>query len=203
MRKANTEIMPLIKQRTLEMLMKKNPDQIGMRDIAENCGITATSIYHYYRDKDKLFQEISLDCLYKLNKRIKDAAITENSAKKQIKNAIKSFRDWCFENPRLSLLIMQGIKSADDAMPEIIEQYYVCNRTGEELLKKAVSLGEARSENPRLDIDILISGLWGCIEAILLKKSETEYWEDGKAFTDRFIKIWTKSIFVNDKNDKD
>lgn len=203
MRKANTEIMPLIKQRTLEMLMKKNPDQIGMRDIAENCGITATSIYHYYRDKDKLFQEISLDCLYELNKRIKDAVITENSAKKQIKNAIKSFRDWCFENPRLSLLIMQGIKSADDAMPEIIEQYYVCNRTGEELLKKAVRLGEARSENPRLDIGILISGLWGCIEAILLKKSETEYWEDGKAFTDRFIKIWTKSIFVNDKNDKD
>ena len=122
MRKANTEIMPLIKQRTLEMLMKKNPDQIGMRDIAENCGITATSIYHYYRDKDKLFQEISLDCLYELNKRIKDAANTGNSAKKQIKNAIKSFRDWCFENPRLSLLIMQGIKSADDAMPEIIEQ---------------------------------------------------------------------------------
>ncbi|MBQ5999301.1 MAG: TetR/AcrR family transcriptional regulator [Treponema sp.] len=201
MRKTNTEIMPVIKQRTLELLMKKNPDQIGMRDIAKNCGITAPSIYHYYKDKDKLFQEISLDCLYELNERIKTAANNGNTTKKQIKNAIKSFRDWCFENPRLSLLIMQGIKSADDATPEIMEQYYVCNRTGEELLKIAVNQGEARSENPRLDIGILISGLWGCIESILLKKSESEYWKDGKTFTDRFIKIWIKSVFVNDKND--
>lgn len=201
MRKANVEIMPLIKQRTLELLMKKNPEEIGMRDIAENCGITATSIYHYYKDKDKLFQAISLDCLYKLNDRIKEAAKNGNTIKKQIKNAIKSFRDWCFENPRLSLLVMEGIKSADDATQEIIEQYYVCNRTGEDLLRKAVALGEARSENPRLDIGILISGLWGCIESIILKKSEPEYWEDGKEFTDRFIKIWIKSIFINDKND--
>jgi len=201
MRKANVEIMPLIKQRTLELLMKKNPEEIGMRDIAENCGITATSIYHYYKDKDKLFQAISLDCLYKLNDRIKEAAKNGNTIKKQIKNAIKSFRDWCFENPRLSLLVMEGIKSADDATQEIIEQYYVCNRTGEDLLRKAVAQGEARSENPRLDIGILISGLWGCIESIILKKSEPEYWEDGKEFTDRFIKIWIKSIFINDKND--
>lgn len=201
MRKANAEIMPLIKQRTLELLMKKNPEGIGMRDIAENCGITATSIYHYYKDKDKLFQAISLDCLYKLNDRIKEAAKNGNTIKKQIKNAIKSFRDWCFENPRLSLLVMEGIKSADDATQEIIEQYYVCNRTGEDLLRKAVAQGEARSENPRLDIGILISGLWGCIESIILKKSEPEYWEDGKEFTDRFIKIWIKSIFINDKND--
>ncbi|WP_296850635.1 hypothetical protein [Treponema sp.] len=28
-----------------------------------SCEITATSIYHYYKDKDKLFQAISLDCL--------------------------------------------------------------------------------------------------------------------------------------------
>lgn len=201
MRKANVEIMPLIKHRTLELLMKKNPAEIGMRDIAENCGITATSIYHYYKDKDKLFQAISLDCLYKLNDRIKEAAKNGNTIKKQIKNAIKSFRDWCFENPRLSLLVMERIKSADDATQEIIEQYYVCNRTGEDLLRKAVAQGEARSENPRLDIGILISGLWGCIESIILKKSEPEYWEDGKEFTDRFIKIWIKSIFINDKND--
>ena len=85
MRKANVEIMPLIKQRTLELLMKKNPEEIGMRDIAENCGITATSIYHYYKDKDKLFQAISLDCLYKLNDRIKEAAKNGNTIKKQIK----------------------------------------------------------------------------------------------------------------------
>ena len=175
--------------------MQKNPDQIGMRDIAQSCGITATSIYHYYKDKDKLFQAISLDCLYELNEKIKIASQKGDSIKIQIENAIKAFRDWCFENPRLSLLVMEGIKSADDASPELIEEYYVCNRTGEELLKKAIAQGMAHSENPRLDVGILVSGLWGCIESVLLKKSDVEYWENNRAFTDRFISLWMDSIF--------
>ncbi|MBQ9908836.1 MAG: TetR/AcrR family transcriptional regulator, partial [Treponema sp.] len=81
------------------------------------------------------------------------------------------------------------------ASPELIEEYYVCNRTGEELLKKAIAQGMAHSENPRLDVGILVSGLWGCIESVLLKKSDVEYWENNRAFTDRFISLWMDSIF--------
>lgn len=198
MRNANTEIIPLIKRKTLELLMQKNPEQIGMRDIAAACGITATTIYHYYDDKDRLFQEIGLDCLRGLNALIAERARKGKTIKARIRNAITAYRDWCLENPRLALLVMQGIKSASDAPAERIEEYYVCNRTGEVLLKKAVKEGAARSSNPRLDVGILVSGLWGCVESVLLKKSEMEYWKNGTAFTDRFIKLWMKSMFVED-----
>ena len=199
MRKPNTEIKEIIKEKSLELLMQKNPEQIGMREIAAACGITATNIYHYYKDKDRLFQEISLDCLYKLNIRLTKATQKEKTIKKQIQSAIEAYRDWCFENPRRALLVMQGIKSADDASPEVIEEYYVCNRTGERLLKEAVRQGIAKSTNPRLDVSILVSGLWGCIESVLLKKSEPDYWEKGNTYTDRFIKLWITSIFGGDE----
>lgn len=199
MRKPNTEIISVIKSRTLELLMQKNPDQIGMREIASACQITATNIYHYYKDKDRLFQDISLDCLYELNERLLSASQKGKSLRKQIQNAIEAFRDWSFENPRRALLVMQGIKSADDATPELIEQYYVCNRTGEQLLREAIKQGAAQSTNPRLDVSILVSGLWGCIESVLLKKCETEYWDKGKAYTDRFISFWLKSVFAGDE----
>ncbi|MDD7415793.1 MAG: TetR/AcrR family transcriptional regulator [Treponemataceae bacterium] len=199
MRKPNTEIKKIIKEKSLELLMQKNPEQIGMREIAAACGITATNIYHYYKDKDRLFQEISLDCLYKLNIRLTKATQKEKTIKKQIQSAIEAYRDWCFENPRRALLVMQGIKSADDASPEVIEEYYVCNRTGERLLKEAVRQGIAKSTNPRLDVSILVSGLWGCIESVLLKKSEPDYWEKGNTYTDRFIKLWITSIFGGDE----
>ena len=195
MRNPNTQITAIIKEKTLGLLMKKNPEQIGMRDIAAECKITATNIYHYYKDKDQLFQAVSLDCLNELNKRI-EASVKGGDIKEDILNAIHTFEDWCFENPRRALLVMQGIKSADDAGAEMIEAFYVCNRTGGELLTKAVKLGLAKSDNVRLDIDILVSGLWGCIEAVILKKSEPEYWENGKAFTGRFIDIWIKGIFT-------
>ena len=70
MRNPNTEIKAMIKEKTLELLMQKNPEQIGMREIAATCRITATNIYHYYKDKNCLFQKISLDCLYELNSRL-------------------------------------------------------------------------------------------------------------------------------------
>ena len=67
------------------------------------------------------------------------------------------------------------------------------------LNKEAIKQGMAKSTNPRLDVSILVSGLWGCIESVLLKKSEPDYWEKGNAYTDRFIKLWINSIFVGDE----
>lgn len=195
LRNANPDIIPMIKEKTLNLLMEKNPEAIGMRDIAKACGITATTIYHYYTDKDGLFQAIGLDCLLELNRRIINEVQKHQETREQILSAIGTFRDWSFENPRRALLIMQGIKSTENASPNVIEQFYTCNRTGENLLKKAVAERRAVSENPRLDVGVLVSGVWGCIESVLLKKSDVEYWENGRQFTDHLISIWMKTIF--------
>lgn len=199
MRKTNTEIVPLIKAKALELLMKHNPDSIGMRDIARECNITAANIYHYYTDKNRLFQEISLDCLRQLNESIIKNTASAVNPREKILCAIETYRSWCFENPRKALLVMQGIKSADDAPEETISEYYVCNRTGTALLEECIALGIAKSDNPLLDVDILVTGLWGCIESVILKKCQSEYWDKGKDYTNRFISMWMKSIFVEEK----
>ncbi len=199
MRNPNPAIISQIKETALKMLMEKDPLQIGMRDIARECGITATNIYHYFKDKDRLFQAVSLDCLYKLNERIVENLEKALTIKDKIIMALEAYRNWCFENPRRALLVMQGIKSADDLSPEMIEEYYVCNRTGEKLLLEAINQGQAKSSNPRLDVGILVSGLWGCIESVLLKKSEKEYWNNGIEYTNRFITMWCNSIFTGDE----
>ena len=195
MRNANPEIVQTIKTKTLELLMHREPDAITMRDIAANCKITAANIYHYYKDKDKLFQAISLDCLNDLNERIVKKSKSTRTDQKRLYGAIDAFRTWCFENPRRALLVMQRIESASEADDEIVERYYVCNRTGAALLKECVQSGIARSANPDLDVGILVSGLWGCIEAVILKKCDKKYWNNGKAYTDRFIKLWMNAIF--------
>ena len=201
MRNPNTQITAIIKEKTLGLLMKKNPEQIGMRDIAAECGITATNIYHYYKDKDRLFQAVSLDCLNELNRRIKES-VKGGDIREDILNAIGTYEDWCFENPRRALLVMQGIKSADDITPEQMEEFYVCNRTGEKLLREAIKQGLARSTDPRFDVSLLVSGLWGCSESVLLKKCEVEFWDNGMAYTDRFIKMWCNSVFIEEDRGK-
>ncbi len=145
-----------------------------------------------------MFQSISLDCLNQLNEKIKENAARGKTIKAQIKNAVFAYRDWCFENPRRCLLVMQEIKSAEDITPEQTEEFYVCNRTGEKLLREAIKQGLAKSSDPRFDVSLLVSGLWGCIESVLLKKCEVEYWDNGNAYTDRFIKMWCNSVFLEE-----
>lgn len=196
MRNANPELVSSIKKRTLELLMKKDPAEIGMREIAKNCGVSATAIYHYYKDKDCLFQAISLDCLNEINKAIESAAEKAASSKEKVLAAIRAFRDWSLKNPRVASLVMEKIKSAVNLSSEETEKFYVCNRTGEKLLELCVKEGSARSENPRLDVGVLIFGLWGCIQSVISRKSEVEYWENSEPFTERFINMWAENIFV-------
>lgn len=196
MRNANPELVSSIKKRTLELLMEKEPSEIGMREIAKNCGVSATAIYHYYKDKDCLFQEISLDCLNEINSVIESAAENAGSPKEKVLAAIRAFRDWSLKNPRVASLVMEKIKSAVNLSPEETEKFYVCNRTGEKLLELCVAEGSARSENPRLDVGVLVFGLWGCIQAVISRKSEAEYWENSEPFTERFINMWAENIFV-------
>lgn len=196
MRNANPELVSSIKKRTLELLMEKEPTEIGMREIAQKCGVSATAIYHYYRDKDCLFQAISLDCLNEINSVIESAAEKVVSPKEKCLSAIRAFRDWSLKNPRVASLVMEKIKSAVNLSPEETEKFYVCNRTGEKLLELCVKEGSAHSENPRLDVGVLIFGLWGCIQSVISRKSEVEYWKNSEPFTERFINMWAENIFV-------
>lgn len=59
MRKPNTALLEKIKEAAAELLKDKEPSEIGMRDIAAKCGITAANIYHYYKDKTELFRDIT------------------------------------------------------------------------------------------------------------------------------------------------
>lgn len=59
MRKPNTALLEKIKEAAAELLKDKEPSEIGMRDIAAKCGITAANIYHYYKDKTELFKDIT------------------------------------------------------------------------------------------------------------------------------------------------
>lgn len=196
MRNANPELVSSIKKRTLELLMEKEPSEIGMREIAKNCSVSATAIYHYYKDKDCLFQAISLECLNEINKVIESAAEKATLPKEKCLAAIRAFRDWSLKNPRVASLVMEKIKSAVNLSPEETEKFYVCNRTGEKLLELCVEEGSAHSENPRLDVGILVFGLWGCLQAVISRKSEVEYWENSEPFTERFINMWAENIFV-------
>lgn len=194
MRKSNTKLEEKIKERTLMLLETKEPYEIGMRDIAEVCGVSATSIYLYYKDKNDLFHKISQECLVQLEELMMNQTKAESDSVKMISVALKTFRDWCFANPRKAMLIMGKFKADEQAPKEEMDKYYVCNRMGKLLLDKCVSENQLKSENTLMDTNVLIYGLWGCVESVLQKRSDIELWSRQVEYTDRFIEIMLKGL---------
>ncbi|MFP3091227.1 TetR/AcrR family transcriptional regulator [Treponema sp. TIM-1] len=187
MRKANPELIMAIKKKALEMLMKKEPEEITMRDIAKGCGVTATTLYYYYSDKDTLFEEVKLESIAEMNGFIQKKLEGIQEPLKAIKAALTAFRDWAFENPRMAILVMGRFKANKEVSNEQLEAYYLNNYFGKALLDAAVKVGKSKSKDTLLDSSLIIAALWGAIESVLLNRTMPEYWDQGLLFTNKMI----------------
>ena len=201
-----TDLAARIQGKTLELLLEKEPEEISMRNIANACGVTATSLYYYYRDKDTLFIETKLDCIDKMNsfiaERVTKQTITyEKRGKKpdplmEIRTGLEAFRDWAFENPRIALLVMSRLKVDTDTDTEKMNKYYQSTFLGKAILDRAVKEGVSDSADTLLNVNLGIAALWGAIEMVLLDRVIPQYCTKRGAmiFTNEMIGLLMSSL---------
>ena len=205
MPKAATNLAVFIRDKTLELLLEKEPEEISTRDIAKACGVTATSLYYYYRDRETLFTEVKLCCIEKM-----DAVISEHTAKKtkqrgqskkqdprgEIRTGLEAFRDWAFANPRIALLVMGRLKADTRDDPEKMKKYYQSTLFAKNLLDRTVQGGFLNSKDTLLDASLCISALWGAIETALLNRTVPQYWSKRGSvdFTNKMIDFLLTSL---------
>lgn len=192
MRLPNKELENQILQMAIELLMEKEPAEIGMRDVAKKCNVSATTIYNYYKDKNQLFMKISLFFLRELSEKMSAALKTVEPPAEKIRTALKVYRDWCFEKPEVALLVFSKLK--ETISDEDIMNFYICNRLGENLLAECEDKKLYKGKDVALDTGIIISGMWGCIESIITKRADPVFWNEGILFTDRFIEVIISSL---------
>jgi AcrR family transcriptional regulator len=193
LRKQNPATEKNIRSACLSLLLEKEPELIGMRDIATRCGISATAIYYYYSDKEKLFEAVKKDCLKRMDEWI-SSQVSGTDTLSQLRSALEAFRDWAFANPRIALLVMGRLKANTGASSTEMPLYYRSLTLGKELLDKAVAEGSCRSNDTILDSSVCVSAVWGTIESILLNRSAPELWNRGKETTDRIIDICIQAV---------
>jgi AcrR family transcriptional regulator len=211
MGKKETDLAPRIREKTLELLMEKEPEAISTRDIAKACGVTATSIYYYYKDREALFTEIKRECVEKMDTFIFEKVEKEVfKLKKQekepnplmeVKLGLEAFRDWAFSNPRIALLVMERIKADTQDDAKKIDKYYTSTILAKNLLDKAVENGLLSSKNTVLDASLFIAALWGAIESVLLNRTMPQYWSKrgGIEFTNKMIDLLLASLMRKDR----
>ena len=197
MGKPETDLAPRIREKTLELLLEKEPEEISTRDIAKACGVTATSLYYYYKNKETLFTEVKLDCVGKMDKFILgQIAKKAGNQKNELRTGLEAFRDWAFANPRMALLVMGRLKADTMAEPEKMKKYYQSTFFAKTMLDKAVKAGFSKSKNTLLDVSLCIAALWGAVESVLLKRTVPQYWSKrgGLVFTNKMIDLLLTSL---------
>ena len=212
MGKPRTDLAPRIREKTLALLLEKEPEEISTRDIAKACGVTATSLYYYYKDKETLFIEVKLDCVERMVSFISEAVAKKlkkysKEGKKvtpllELKTGFEAFRDWSFGNPRIALLVMGRLKADTQADSDKMKKYYQSTAFVKIMLDNAVGAGLIKSKDTMLDACLCIAALWGAIESVLLNRTIPQYWTQKGSieFTDNMIDLLITSLTLKKKD---
>ena len=88
-----------IKTEFLRLLDEKPLSQITVKNIVEACGINRNSFYYHYQDIPALIEEIVRE--------LADRFITEYPDSGSIEEAINAVVDFCSQNRRAILLMVQ------------------------------------------------------------------------------------------------
>ncbi len=201
MRVANPELERQIRERTLSLLMEKEPVEIGMRDIAKACGVSATTIYYYYADKDALLEAVKLDCLGRIDAFIRGRTEKSATGFARIRAGLEAFRDWAFAHRTEALLVMGKFKPNLGADAEEMSRYYRSADFAKEILDEAVADGSVVCDDTALASSLCIAAVWGAIEMVLLNRSDPRYWDREIFFTDGMIDMCLSAIISGGRNE--
>ncbi len=196
MRSPNPELEQKIRKECLALLLQKEGELIGMRDIASACGVSPTSIYYYFKDKEELFEAVKLDCIKMMDDFIRIHSASFIDPAFRFRAGLRAFRDWAFGNPRIAVLIMGRLKANLSLEGASYAPYYVSTDNAKALLDQAVAEGKAKSTDTRMDSSLCIAAVWGAIESILLNRTAPEYWGAGIEFTDRMIELCCSAFLI-------
>uniref|UniRef100_A0A7T8BC87 TetR/AcrR family transcriptional regulator n=1 Tax=Breznakiella homolactica TaxID=2798577 RepID=A0A7T8BC87_9SPIR len=196
MKEPNTELAGEIRRKTLNLLINKEPEEISMREIARECGVSATTLYYYYTDREALFEEVKRDCLAAMDRYIAKKLRPVSDPARGVRKMLEAFRDWCLAYPRIALLVMDRFKANRDAGKEELKFYYRSTQLGKEILDRAVAAGLSKSTDTLLDTSLCIAAIWGAVQSVLLNRTIPEYWDKGKQFTDRMIDLCCGAVLT-------
>ena len=195
-RPKNTDIESGILSAAMKELSRIRPDKVTMRAVAKKAGITATTIYYYFKDREELFEAVKFRYIDELSAFLAAADPGSGSHALRLRRFMRGFADWCFANPGPARLIMSGLPANLSPPAEALPRYYRANRAAREVLAAAVQAGELRSEDPDLDVSVGIGAVWGAVQLTLDHRFEPAFWKAGSTVADRAIEVFMNGLIA-------
>jgi AcrR family transcriptional regulator len=193
-RPKNLEIENAILAAACDELSAALPEKITMRHVAKKAGITATTIYYYYKSRDELFEAVKFRYIDEMSAYLSAGDPGGEYYTPRLRCLMRSFADWCFSNPGPARLVMARLPANLSPAPEDLPRYYRANIAAMTLLGPAVESGELHSDNPELDLAVGLGALWGTVQLALDRRFDPSLWGAENAVVDRTIELFLDGL---------
>jgi len=146
-RRANPELPKNILAEAEKIIVASGHEAINMRDLAKRVGVSATAIYHYFENKEKLLLQIKLQAAEKLNKRIRriDPALTPIEAIRRLGEEYIVFAE---EYPNLYRLLFEtpigNTPMGQAEQPVLYYTYFTARNTLDRMVKTKMHRRDTR-----------------------------------------------------------
>lgn len=115
------------------LLYEEGHKALSMRKIAKKVGVSATSIYLHFENKDHLLHTLIEESVEELSRAIERSALTESDTVERLKSIIDHYVDFAFSNPEKYQIIYTVRADAMARYPK--EKFRKARRCYEHLVK--------------------------------------------------------------------
>lgn len=131
-----TETEQKILEAAEKVFYQKGKSGTSMQDIADEAGITRTSLNYYYRSKDKLFDEVFRRALSLFIPKV--AAIMNSGSvfSEYMQEMVEVIIDTMVENPQIPVFVLQELTTNPGRMPEMMTELGIHNLVAREQISR-------------------------------------------------------------------
>lgn len=131
------------------VFVKKGMAGARMQEIADEAGINKAMLHYYYRNKEKLFQQVFHEALHKLFRPLADCLMRENSLFDKIRDICLHYFEFLSEYPFVPNFVIAEIYRDPQRITSEIEAVDLDLTKTLEQVKGMVQRGEIRPIDPR------------------------------------------------------
>ena len=157
-----------------ELLLKEGFAKLSMRKIANRAGVTATSIYLYFKNKDELLLALVEESIERLTSALKEAIDPDADPVRQLENLTRAYVDYALENPQ-EYEIIYMVRPGE--MPKYPREKFQQVRDIYEMIASIIRSGIEKHlldvDDPMISAYTIWAQLHGVVSVVLSKRLDT------------------------------
>lgn len=136
-------------QAARRVFLKKGMTGARMQEIADEAGINKALLHYYFRNKEKLFEQIFEEVIVRISEGLKKIFESDMSVLERLKSIVDIYNDILLDNRYLPFFVLNEMNRNPEMFAKLFEQKVVVHMRKLFIeIQKEVERGEINSINP-------------------------------------------------------